>query len=802
MNKKLLSAGKLLLERNRSLSKVFRYLVLISILSFYPSYLFAQTNPYNRIILEGEPGSGFGHQVCSGDFNGDNIDDILITSVPYTGESETLTISIFWGSRNINTQPGVIINLPDTATNYAIANAGDINNDGYDDIIVGLSYWNNRTGKVIIFFGGDPIDPENNLILEGQEEYSYFGAAVSSAGDFNGDGFSDFMIQFPSNPYIQNDRSVVYLYYGSNNIDTIPDLIFTSPVIYDDFGSSIHCAGDINKDGYDDILISAKWEYNRVFIYLGSDNPDTTVDYTITSINDDRGFGASACGKIDLNQDGYDDIIIGAYRSNVNDNEKGKVYVYFGGDPMSTQPVLTLSGTGSIEHFGYKVCGIGYFNEDSSPDFIIGAPGGGDALQGKAYVYYGGESLSDIPAFELTDEYSALFSFGTTIASGDFNNDGLSEFVIGNLIDLYKQNLYPDRVYLYYHVPPAYKIQYSASNIIFEGDNSLTFDVYIENNGTFPWQYRNGQLTFEFNQNILRYGSLLWSIVPGFSDFPVEQQPDSAVVYSFNTIGTMLTEPFEGYYFDLGEKIRYGRFRIQTTDTTFAMSPLSLQFLRTGQNKTISSRWVWYDSLGKYFNNENITYIDLEPVVVPVELTVFNATVNQTNVLLDWQTQTELNNNGFEVQRKLENSEWITIGFVQGNGTTTETKSYTYLDDISEITATKIYYRLKQIDFNGNYEFSKEVEVIVLPYNYSLSQNYPNPFNPTTKISWQSPISSWQTLKIYDMLGNEVAILVNEYRPAGNYEVEFSGNDLPSGIYFYQLKTGSLIQTKKMILLK
>ncbi len=189
-------------------------------------------------------------------------------------------------------------------------------------------------------------------------------------------------------------------------------------------------------------------------------------------------------------------------------------------------------------------------------------------------------------------------------------------------------------------------------------------------------------------------------------------------------------------------------------------------------------------------------------MVVPVELTVFNATVNQTNVLLDWQTQTELNNNGFEVQRKLENSEWITIGFVQGNGTTTETKSYTYLDDISEITATKIYYRLKQIDFNGNYEFSKEVEVIVLPYNYSLSQNYPNPFNPTTKISWQSPISSWQTLKIYDMLGNEVAILVNEYRPAGNYEVEFSGSDLPSGVYFYQLKAGSFIQTKKMILLK
>jgi len=97
---------------------------------------------------------------------------------------------------------------------------------------------------------------------------------------------------------------------------------------------------------------------------------------------------------------------------------------------------------------------------------------------------------------------------------------------------------------------------------------------------------------------------------------------------------------------------------------------------------------------------------------------------------------------------------------------------------------------------------SVENENSSTPFKFKLEQNYPNPFNPTTKISWRSPISSWQTLKIYDMLGNEVAILVNEYRPAGNYEVEFSGNDLPSGIYFYQLKSGSFIQTKKMILLK
>jgi photosystem II stability/assembly factor-like uncharacterized protein len=205
---------------------------------------------------------------------------------------------------------------------------------------------------------------------------------------------------------------------------------------------------------------------------------------------------------------------------------------------------------------------------------------------------------------------------------------------------------------------------------------------------------------------------------------------------------------------------------------------------------------------------------------LPVELTSLTASLNQNKVLLNWETKTELNNNGFEVQRKLEGADWITIGFVRGNGTTTEPRNYTYLDDISEINSNKIYYRLKQIDFNGSYEFSKEVEIITLPSEYNLSQNYPNPFNPVTKIRFSIPTPpsssplikgrnevGFVTLKVYDILGNEVATLVNEYKPAGSYEVEFNshsgeGQNISSGIYFYQLKADNFLETKKMILLK
>ncbi|GIV45696.1 MAG: hypothetical protein KatS3mg036_0514 [Ignavibacterium sp.] len=188
--------------------------------------------------------------------------------------------------------------------------------------------------------------------------------------------------------------------------------------------------------------------------------------------------------------------------------------------------------------------------------------------------------------------------------------------------------------------------------------------------------------------------------------------------------------------------------------------------------------------------------------ILPVELTSFTASVNLNgDVSLEWITETEINNHGFVVERKTDNTDFTSIGFVKGNGTTTERKIYTFID--RNLEAGKYYYRLKQIDFNGQFEYSDIIEVEVTPVNkYLLEQNYPNPFNPGTLISWQSPVDSWQTLKVYDILGNEVATLVNEFRNAGKYSKTFDMKDLAPGTYFYQLKIGDVVQTKKMTLLK
>ncbi len=209
--------------------------------------------------------------------------------------------------------------------------------------------------------------------------------------------------------------------------------------------------------------------------------------------------------------------------------------------------------------------------------------------------------------------------------------------------------------------------------------------------------------------------------------------------------------------------------------------------------------------------------LDFFNVIVPVELISFTASREEQDILLHWSTATELNNQGFEIQRSNDNKTFNRIGFIEGKGTTTETQEYSFRDNT--LTAEgKYFYRLKQIDHDGTYNYSEMIEIDYnyLPTNFSLFQNYPNPFNPSTKIKFTVPAGMQRTvsvqLKVYDVLGNEVATLLNEEKPAGIYEIEFSaiggstsgGNayTITSGIYFYKLTAGNFAETKKMILIK
>ncbi|MBS1492022.1 MAG: T9SS type A sorting domain-containing protein [Bacteroidetes bacterium] len=188
--------------------------------------------------------------------------------------------------------------------------------------------------------------------------------------------------------------------------------------------------------------------------------------------------------------------------------------------------------------------------------------------------------------------------------------------------------------------------------------------------------------------------------------------------------------------------------------------------------------------------------------IVPVELSSFTSSVNGNNVSLSWSTVYEQNNSGFDVERKSTSSLWTKIANISGNGTSNRPQSYSFQDN--NLSSGKYSYRLKQIDYNGNfkyYDLSNEVSLGV-PSKFELSQNFPNPFNPATTINYQLANADFVSLKVYDIMGREIANLVNQSQPAGFYSVKFDASSLTSGIYFYEIRTSNFSEVKKMMLNK
>ncbi|MDR3609066.1 MAG: T9SS type A sorting domain-containing protein [Ignavibacteriaceae bacterium] len=190
---------------------------------------------------------------------------------------------------------------------------------------------------------------------------------------------------------------------------------------------------------------------------------------------------------------------------------------------------------------------------------------------------------------------------------------------------------------------------------------------------------------------------------------------------------------------------------------------------------------------------------------LPVELTNFISIINGNDVILVWNTAVEVNNLGFDIERNILQKGWEKIGFVRGYGNSSIPQKFLFTD--SPNMTGSISYRLKQIDYNGEFQYSNEIIVQIgndlsKTTQYQLSQNYPNPFNPATTISYSLPIDGFVSFKVFDALGREVSTLVNENKKAGSYSVVFDGSRLASGVYFGKLNSGRYTSSIKMIIMK
>ena len=386
-------------------------------------------NLYSDLSFNGETtGSYFGNSAASaGDVNGDGYSDIIVGAYGYN--SFTGRAYIFYGGPEMNNTADVTL-IGDAVNVYfgwSVASAGDVNGDGYSDVIVGSYAYSTYSGKAGIYFGGASMNSGVDILLIGPGANYNFGYSVASAGDVNGDGYCDVIVG--ANDY-STSTGRAYIFYGGANMNNSSDVTMTGETTSNNFGASVSSAGDVNGDGFSDVLVGA-WSYSantgRAYIFFGGTVMDNSVDVTFTGETSGTKFGISVSSAGDVNGDSYSDVIIGA---SAYGSSTGRAYIFYGGPSMNNTSDVTMTGEGTSSYFGISVSMAGDMNKDGYTDIIAGAYGYNNST-GKVYLFFGGASMNNIADVTTTGEAANIY-FGVSVASaGDVNEDGSSDLIAG-----------------------------------------------------------------------------------------------------------------------------------------------------------------------------------------------------------------------------------------------------------------------------------------------------------------------------------------------------------------------------------
>lgn len=348
------------------------------------------------LTLTGEAMTETGRIAPAGDVNNDGYADVLIGSYSSYSPNQGRVYVHHGGASGLGASPAAtLIGLADTRYAISIASAGDVNGDGFSDAIVGADQCDSSRGCVFVYLGGSGgINPTPAISLTGYG--GLFGNAAVGAGDVNNDGFDDVAI---GAPIFENIQGRAYIYLGSlSGLSATPTITLSPTEMIYDFGTALAPAGDVDKDGFDDLLVgAANYGQGRVFLYRGTVRGlDSTPAQRFTGEAASSWFGFTMAPLGDVNNDGYADVILG---DGEYDSSKGRAYILTGGvsgtgGPQLT-PALTLTGVTTGDLFGAAVSSAGDIQNDSRPDFIVGARGV-NGYQGQAYVYYVGLGEADM----------------------------------------------------------------------------------------------------------------------------------------------------------------------------------------------------------------------------------------------------------------------------------------------------------------------------------------------------------------------------------------------------------------------
>lgn len=623
-----------------------------------------------------------------------------------------------------------------------------------------------------------------------------------------------------------------------------------------DFGANFpgmtdsHCAwGDYDRDGDLDVLISGLTSvsrYSRIYRNDGTKFTDIFAGLT------DCSKGDVVWGDYDLDGD-LDALVTGE----TNSGRVANLYRNDGGDNFTW---VDAGFTGVSE----SSAAWGDYDNDGDQDLLLSGTTNGSVTGGLTHLYQNDGLGNFISVSTSLDNISS-----GSVSWGDFNQDGFLDVLMTGwssgagyprMAKIYQNNTTGDFTNISADLEPVLYASSAWGDYDNDGDLDILLTGYELFNAGVAIIYENDNSTFKKLQDLpdLVYrGSVAWG------DFDNDMDLDILVAGEVNSPNPPVTKI---YYNNTANK-NMKPTTPQGLDTVGGDNTIELSWSKATDNETAQNGLTYnvlikpvilagmqnvggiskvtdspevgaQPQIGNVNHNTSISIKNLFPgiytwqvqavdngfavsdfseprefeadLALPVELTTFEASIQNNQAQLKWETATETNNYGFHVQRKLASAtDWETLDFVQGKGTTTEPQHYRYGDDISRIKyqSQEINYRLKQTDTDGSFEYSSEISVEIKPQEFRLSQNYPNPFNPTTQIEYELPQDSKVVLKIYNMRGQEIRTLVDDLQNSGFKSVTWNARDneghkVSSGIYLYSVQMGEQRFSRKMVLIE
>lgn len=662
-----------------------------------------------------------------------------------------------------------------TAVYHSSVAWGDYDNDGDLDILITGETESARVSKIYQNNGDNTFIEQAGISLTG---VSYGSTAW---GDYDNDGDLDiFLAGF-------NGSSRVSKIYKNNGENTFAEQNGIS-LIGVSHGSAEW--GDYDNDGDLDILICGSTGSSCVSKIYKNNGDNTFAEQSgisLTGVSD----GSAAWG--DYDDDGDLDVLLTGYPFG---QYISKIYKNNGNNTFTEQTSISLTGV------SYSSVAWGDYDNDGDLDLLfIGNTWNPSSRVSKIYKNNGDNTFTEQSGITLTGVSNG------SIAWGDYDNDGYLDILLtGETEDLKISKIYKNN-----------------------GDNTFTEKSSIAltevSRGSVAWgDYDNdgdldilltGEERAENVSKIYKNNTTTANTAPASPTNLSTSVNGSSVTFSWNKSTDTETSQ---------NGLTYNLYIGSTNGGVEKLSPMAnltngyrriVQIGNTGNrnsytiNGLTEGTYFWgVQAVDAGFKGSSFATMSSP---LPVELTSFKCCEKNGKVELRWSTATEVNNYGFEILRFAQNDNWEKIGFVQGHGNSNSPKDYFFVDNNCPCGIIK--YRLKQIDLDGSFEYSPEIQISIdAPKSLSLDQNYPNPFNPATTIKFTlpgydfSPVSAPMrvTLKVYDILGREIRTIVDEFLPPGyySYSINAAEMNLTSGVYFYKLTAGELSSVKKMVLMK